>query len=148
MTRYILLLGGNLGDPGKALAMARCHIAAQVGRIVSESSEMWTSPVGNGVTRDFLNQALIVETEMDPEQLLDSLENIERKMGRDKPACTRWNIEDRVYSDRIIDIDIEYADFSCCGRFDGRWNSERLSIPHRAADKRDYVARLVSELEL
>jgi len=146
MTRYILLLGGNLGDSEKALDTAIRFVRATVGAVVAESSRLLTSAIGKGLSGDFLNQALLVESSLSPEQLLDAVESIERKMGRDKPVSVEWDVADRVFSDRIIDIDIALADFAGGSDFKGEWHSSRLSIPHRALNERPFVGQLISEL--
>lgn len=146
MIRYILLLGGNIGDSNAALDKATEYIKTEAGTVLAFSPRIWTAAIGKGVTRDFLNQALLIESSLDPEELLDVLEAIERKMGRDKPLAVNWNVDNREYSDRIIDIDIAYVDFFGGNDFSGHWESPRLVIPHRAINERSYIGQLVSKI--
>lgn len=146
MKRYILLLGGNLDNPEISLDTACRYIGSEVGTILSSSPRIWTPPIGKGLTRDFLNQALLIESNMGPEELLDAVETIERKMGRQKPTLVEWNIQNRIFSDRIIDIDIAFADFSAGNEFKDEWHSSRLSIPHRAINERPFIGQLVSKI--
>ena len=47
----------------------------------------------------FLNKVILIETNYTPAELLQVLQNIEKILGRIKS-------KNKVYSDRIIDIDI------------------------------------------
>lgn len=77
----------------------------------------------------FLNAVLEVETSLDPVELLDTLQLIERNMGRVK-------LIDK--GPRIIDLDIIM--FS-----DTVLQTERLTIPHPLAHEREFVLRPLAE---
>lgn len=144
MIKYVLLLGSNLGDPYKNLDGATELIKSLAGNIVWESDAIETEPIGDGVHNKFLNKALMIESELEPEPLLDILENIERKLGRNKPLRTNWNIENRIFEDRLIDVDIALMDLSGGKSFKDEWHSERLCIPHRALSSRPFVSLLLN----
>jgi 2-amino-4-hydroxy-6-hydroxymethyldihydropteridine diphosphokinase len=97
--RVILLLGGNEGDVAAALAAARERVRESVGPIAARSSVHRTAPWGNFDTpqQDFLNQALIVETTLSPEELLDTTQRIEQELGRGRSPflifhSAPWNV--------------------------------------------------------
>ena len=101
MSEHVYLgLGSNLGrggDRAAGLAVAREQIAA-LGEIGRVSSIYESAPWGVELPQpDYLNQVLELQTELDVVQLLLTLQEIEREMGRGphEPG-----------EPRIIDIDI------------------------------------------
>ncbi len=148
MINYVLLLGSNLGNSRYYLCQAMLEIGNNVGPILRKSEILITDPIGEGVRNRFHNQAVIVRTELDPESLLDRIEDIERKLGRKKQSTSDWNNEGRVYEDRTIDIDIVMMDVKGENCYDDRWSSERLLIPHKAISTRPFVKTLLSSLSV
>jgi 2-amino-4-hydroxy-6-hydroxymethyldihydropteridine diphosphokinase len=100
-------------------------------RVVRTSSFYDTAPVGPPQPR-FLNAACAVETTLSPEELLDAVHRIEDDMGRRRDPQSRWG-------PRNIDIDLVF-----CG--DRVIDSERLTVPHREAHKREFVMRPMAEI--
>lgn len=74
----------------------------------------------------FLNAVILIETELSPIELLQTLQVIENELGRvDKT-------QNSIYKDRIIDLDILL--------YEGvQMNSEVLKIPHPYMKERDFV---------
>ena len=96
-TRVFLGLGSNLGDRAENLARARRQIA-ELGRIGRYSSVYETDPWGVEIPQDdFLNQVVELWTSLDVLQLLFTLQEIERDLGREQHG---------VGEPRTIDIDI------------------------------------------
>ncbi|MBK9176061.1 MAG: 2-amino-4-hydroxy-6-hydroxymethyldihydropteridine diphosphokinase [Flavobacteriales bacterium] len=95
----LLLLGGNLGSPKENLGRAESMIAASAGRIIARSRDHWTRPWGFVDDRLFLNRAVLLESVMEPLELLGELLSIEIALGRHR------NTEQR-YEARTLDIDI------------------------------------------
>jgi 2-amino-4-hydroxy-6-hydroxymethyldihydropteridine diphosphokinase len=85
-TAYIAL-GSNLaspaGSPRQTLDAAILRLA-ELGRVTAQSSYYSTDPVGYADQPAFLNAAIALETELDPQTLLDRLLTIERDFGRDR----------------------------------------------------------------
>lgn len=98
-SELVVLLGGNVGDPPRTLALAQGQIEARIGRIVSHSRDHWTAPWGFTDPRLFLNRALLLETGLTPTDVLAECLAIERLLGRERPA-------DGAPVSRNIDIDI------------------------------------------
>jgi len=86
--------------------------------------------------REFLNQVVAFEKEIEPLALLETCQQIERELGR-KAHKTRFDASGtRIYSDRTIDIDI-----LTMGAV--KMATERLTLPHPQCRERPYVAELV-----
>lgn len=85
MTVY-LLLGGNIGPVRENLQRAREMIADRVGRVAG-ASRVYRSPAWGFESPDpFYNQALAVETAMAPDEVMRTLLDIERLLGRRRDA--------------------------------------------------------------
>ncbi|MEN9430062.1 MAG: 2-amino-4-hydroxy-6-hydroxymethyldihydropteridine diphosphokinase [Pseudomonadota bacterium] len=96
-----LLIGSNLGDKTTYLKNAGSYIQQQCGQIVKQSSFYETEPWGFTEQPSFLNQALCIQTELAPAQLMHTLLQIESKMGRTREL---------KMGPRIIDLDILQID--------------------------------------
>ncbi|NDK56649.1 2-amino-4-hydroxy-6-hydroxymethyldihydropteridine diphosphokinase [Pontibacter fetidus] len=114
MPNLYLLLGGNLGNRTLYLQQARETIAAKVGTIVQASAIYETAAWGKTDQPSFLNQVLEVETILTPEQVLQTINQIEHDLGRER--LEHWGA-------RVIDIDILFYD-------DLVQQTQRLTIPH------------------
>lgn len=143
MARAILTTGGNMGDRLRNLDAARCMIAERAGEIVAMSSVRESEPWGEMEENaaSFLNQLVIVETPLAPEQLLDALQEIERDLGRIRNISGgNKNGEGvRKYLSRTMDIDIIFYGDACI-------RSPRLTIPHPLAEQREFVLALAAEV--
>ena len=126
MATVYLGLGTNLGNKEENLNTAVEKIKEKIGEVTSLSSFLETAPWGFESENGFLNAALCVETQLNPHQVLSILKEIELEMGRTSKSVNR------VYSDRIIDIDILLYD-------DLILNTEDLVIPHPLMTERDFV---------
>ncbi|HEX4006169.1 MAG TPA: 2-amino-4-hydroxy-6-hydroxymethyldihydropteridine diphosphokinase [Acidobacteriaceae bacterium] len=133
-TAYIGL-GANLpsraGAPAQTLAAATADLAA-AGRVTARSSLYATEPVGYAAQPAFVNAALRLETELDPEALLDRLLEIERTYGRERAA-------DLPKGPRTLDLDLLSMD-------DLLLSSPRLTLPHPALAERRFVLAPLAEI--
>src|SRR5262249_3583240 len=95
-----------------------------------------TEPAGQVLgQRGFSNACVRVETELDPEGLLDACKAVERALGRElegSPGYVR-------HGPRPIDVDLLLLG-------DREYTSERLTLPHREVTSRRFV--LIPLLEL
>lgn len=129
----ILALGSNKGDRTAHLDEASRRINERVGKVIARARYIETKAEGYDGA-DYLNGALSVETRLTPLELLDACKSIEREMGR-----TRDSRDAGQYEDRAIDIDIIlYGDTTM--------TTDRLTIPHPRAARRDFVIRPLKEL--
>ncbi|MEK6398739.1 MAG: 2-amino-4-hydroxy-6-hydroxymethyldihydropteridine diphosphokinase [Terriglobus sp.] len=78
-----IALGSNLGDRESTLSHA-AESLARLGRVVAVSPWLQTAPVGYANQPDFLNGAVVLETQQPPDELLQALLQIERNHGRDR----------------------------------------------------------------
>lgn len=101
--RAAVALGSNLdsefGDRETNLETAVARMAA-LGRVVAISPFFDTEPVGSVAQGRFLNGAVLLETELGPEELLHELLAVELGMGRDRSAAA---VEK---GPRVIDLDL------------------------------------------
>lgn len=103
--KALIALGSNqssrFGDPREIVEKATESIAQELVRNVVRSRLFQTPffPVGMGA--DFVNAAVLVETELSAEDLLAVLHRIEAAFGRQR--ATRW-------ADRTLDLDLVLID--------------------------------------
>lgn len=140
MASLALLLGGNCGDMVATFEGVRRAIESRVGEIVAQSSLLKSEPWGFDCEDIFSNQALIVECDMEPLELLDVLQAIEHQWGRDRKTEAKIKeTSGERYTSRAIDIDIIlYGDRVV--------QSERLQIPHPLMQERMFVLKPLAQV--
>jgi 2-amino-4-hydroxy-6-hydroxymethyldihydropteridine diphosphokinase len=125
-------LGSNIGDRRSHLLAAVAALPAHGVEVTRSSSTYETEPVGLVLDQPaFLNACLQIETELDPEDLLDACKATEREVGRTAGGPR--------HGPRVIDVDLLLLG-------DVQYESERLALPHREVSSRRFV--LVPLLEL
>ncbi|MFZ0038472.1 MAG: 2-amino-4-hydroxy-6-hydroxymethyldihydropteridine diphosphokinase [Candidatus Acidiferrales bacterium] len=130
MNTVYLSLGSNVGDREANLVRAIDELASRGARIVRQSSFYETEPLEIRDQAWFLNCVVEAETELDPQQLLETLLEIEIDMGR------RRSIK---YGPRNIDIDILLFGVSVV-------NTPDLMIPHPRMAERRFVLVPMNEI--
>ena len=136
MEDVFLGLGTNLGDREKHLSDAIELIKNAIGVVKKCSSIIETESWGFKST-PFLNQVILVSTDLTPLQLMKELQLIETKMGR--ISKTNHHVQNVVYADRPIDIDILIYGLQ-------KIENEHLTIPHPRMFERDFVLIPLKEL--
>ena len=125
-----LLLGTNLGDKTANLDLAVEYLSNAVGKISELSKIYKTAAWGKHDQPAFFNQVIRLATSLAPEVLMDSLLEIETKIGRRR--FEKWG-------ERIIDIDILfYADQVV--------RTENLLIPHPEIQNRRFTLFPLAEI--
>lgn len=129
-----IALGANLGDMSKTLETAVEMMGDLPGVSVLRVSQMIrTKPVGGPSGQgDYLNGAVAIETSLAPDELLAVLQDIERKLGRDRPSQERWG-------SRTCDLDILLIDNVIM-------DSPSLTIPHPRMHQRQFVLAPLNEI--
>jgi 2-amino-4-hydroxy-6-hydroxymethyldihydropteridine diphosphokinase len=123
--RFILGLGGNLGDRAQHVALALEGLSRLAGTEVLGVSEAYeTDPVGYADQPQFLNVCAALASTLDPESLLTETMKIEHAAGR-----VRSGPRD---GPRTLDIDLLLWR-------EGAWSSPRLEIPHPRWKSRGFV---------
>lgn len=130
MERAFIGLGSNVGDREAALAEAVRRLETEVGPVVLRSSIYRTDPVEVVDQAEFLNQAVGVETALDPAALLDRLLSIERAMGR---------VRARDKGPRTIDLDLLLHGDRIVQR-------AGLEVPHPRLHLRRFVLEPLAEI--
>lgn len=129
--RAYIACGSNMGDR-KAHLDAAVHALRQDQkcRVLRVSDWMETTPYGGVEQDNFLNGALSVETLYAPEELLEALQEIEKREYRERRV--HWG-------PRTLDLDILL--------YEGRvMDTERLTIPHRDMQNRDFVLKPLAQI--
>lgn len=120
--RAVLALGSNLGDRQWQL-MSAAEALNEVGEVVAFSSFLENRAVGGPPQPDYLNAVLILDTQLEPEELLRVCQGIEQIFGRTREV--QWG-------PRTLDIDL----ISCDQQI---MDSETLTLPHPRAHVRHFV---------
>lgn len=129
--RVFVALGSNLGDRDAHLAAARSALAGLPDtRLLGASAIEETAPLGGLAQPPYLNQMVLLETELEPHQLLAALQAIEAARGRERTG--HW-------APRTLDLDI--VAFG-----ERRVHDLDLVIPHPELPRRDFWRRELSEL--
>ena len=132
MKTAIVALGSNLGDRELTLRRA-LHEIGKVMRIVRVSSIRETKPVDAPAgSPDFLNMVVAGHTRLRPEELLDQLQAIEKKLGRRRGQRN---------APRTIDLDLILYGAQ-------RVRTKRLTVPHPRYRNRAFVMEPLRELGL
>ena len=123
-------IGSNMGNPTvnceKAIGLLYSLPGIQV---IARSSLYESEPVG-GIDQDwFINAAVALRTDLNPEELLHALLKIEHDLGRQRRE--KWG-------PRIIDLDLLTYD-------DRVMHSPALTLPHPEMIKRRFVLLPLSE---
>ncbi|MFX2610605.1 2-amino-4-hydroxy-6-hydroxymethyldihydropteridine diphosphokinase [Enterobacter mori] len=125
MTLAYIAIGSNLASP-----LEQVNAAVQAlgeiphSRIVAVSSFYRTPPLGPQDQPDYLNAAVVLDTDLDAETLLDNTQRIELQQGRVRKA-ERWG-------PRTLDLDLMLFGNEII-------NTERLTVPHYDMKNRGFM---------
>jgi 2-amino-4-hydroxy-6-hydroxymethyldihydropteridine diphosphokinase len=130
-----IALGSNLnsefGDREANLEEAVQRIGG-LGEVRAVSSFYDTKPVGFLEQPRFLNGALVLETELEPVELMRELLGVERAMGREREGAI-------AKGPRVIDLDLLlYGDVVM--------STEELTLPHPEMQARRFVLEPLAEI--
>lgn len=132
MNEAYLCLGGNIGDREKALKLALLKINEVVGEIYSYSGIYETEAWGVDNQQAYLNQCIKIKTTLLPGDLIKTLLDIEKDLGRERNF-------DHTYEPRTLDIDILFYNNLIIER-------EHLVIPHPRLHLRNFVLIPLNEI--
>ncbi|MEM7071818.1 MAG: 2-amino-4-hydroxy-6-hydroxymethyldihydropteridine diphosphokinase [Pseudomonadota bacterium] len=125
----LLASGSNMHDPIQAIKTANGFIKKQFDVIkcagLYRSKAMYETDQA-----DFVNSALMIKTNLQPEALLKTLKSLEQKIGR---------VKSYRFGPRLIDLDIIYYG-------DQKIELEHLMIPHPRRLERNFVMIPLSEI--
>lgn len=123
---YAIAIGSNRphGRHGRPTGV----VEAAVARLDEEfdlfdASPIILNPAHGGAGRDFANAVALVESDLNPPEMLQRLKRIEREFGRRRGR--RWG-------PRVLDLDVALWS-------GGKFRSRRLKIPHSQLAHRSFV---------
>ena len=127
-----LILGSNLGD-SKALVAEAVRAIEDLPhtKLLRSSTLKMTKPYGYTEQPDFVNQVILVDTDLAPTRLLAELQKIELDMGR---------VREQKWGPRTIDIDILLME-------DQILDTPELRVPHEDFHNRAFALELLCEID-
>jgi 2-amino-4-hydroxy-6-hydroxymethyldihydropteridine diphosphokinase len=125
-----LLLGSNIEPRHLFLETARQHLKENALNIICRSSLFETAAWGKQDQPNFLNQAIAVETNLSPPELLRIVKAIETATGRQQRET--WGA-------REIDIDILLMENVV-------WKDDTLQVPHPLLHQRRFALTPLNEI--
>ncbi len=131
MNTAVIAFGSNLENPIAQVQNALAAVAAlpQIGSLKT-SSLYRTAPVGYAEQPDFINAVSVVETSYAALELLQQLQQIEQRFGRQRSFRN---------APRTLDLDIiDYAQTAS--------NAPELQLPHPRAYERSFVMLPLAEI--
>ena len=131
MTVAYVGLGANIGEPRRQIeaAIAELNKLPDTNSVVA-SRFYRSAPVGYLNQPDFLNAVAQLDTGLPPETLLDRLQEIENRHGRERPFAG---------APRTLDLDLLlYGDETI--------TSARLTVPHPRMHERAFVLKPLLEI--
>ena len=139
-----IALGSNLASPwGDREANLREAVGrvARLGEVRGVSSFHDTAPVGTTEQPRFLNGAMLLETALEPVELMRALLAIERAMGRDRAVVTDAEQSGvaPIKGPRTIDLDLLLMG-------DVVLDTHELTLPHPAMAERRFVLEPLAEI--
>jgi 2-amino-4-hydroxy-6-hydroxymethyldihydropteridine diphosphokinase len=123
---YAIAIGSNrphgrYGRPPRVVEAAVARLDEDFG-LFDASPIILNRPIGDS-GRDFANAVALVESDLEPPEMLRKLKAIERDFGR-RPG--------RLWGPRVLDLDIVVWS-------GGRFHSRLLAIPHPQLGRRGFV---------
>lgn len=126
-----IALGSNMGESLAILEGAIKSLEKTPGiTIKAKSSWYRTAPVGGPSQPDYLNGAAILEVQLSPQKLLETLLNIEQEFGR---------VRQEHWGPRTLDLDVLLFD-------DLILETPDLQIPHPRMTQRAFVLVPLAEI--
>lgn len=130
MSLVYLILGGNRGNREEIFLSAIELVTKHIG-IISSLSAIYESESWGFKSENFINQVIILKSELNPNEILKCCQEIEQTLGRIRKTGN--------YEARTIDIDILYIDALIL-------NTVNLTIPHPKIADRRFVLVPLSEI--
>jgi 2-amino-4-hydroxy-6-hydroxymethyldihydropteridine diphosphokinase len=130
---YAIAIGSNrrhgrFGRPPQVVEAAIARLDQEFG--LFDASPIMLNPAHGGAGRDFANSVALVESDLDPPEMLKRLKALEREFGRRRGK--RWG-------PRVLDLDIALWS-------GGKFRSRRLTVPHPELVKRGFVLQPLSAI--
>ena len=137
-----LLIGGNQGDRVSLLMQAIIEIASRIGTVSAASSLYETEPWGFEAEQNFLNQALVVDTDLAAEEVLQRALEIEKDLGRVRSEPSDIQNSKFIihnYTSRPMDIDLIFYNNDIV-------DTPALQLPHPRMHLRRFVLQPLAQI--
>ncbi len=135
MARVFIGIGSNVGDRHEYVRLAQRGLGEMPGTRVKALSRIYeTQSVGPIPQGEYLNAVAELETPLDPYDLLDGLEAIERETGRvPRDERVKWgprtlDLDVLLYGNRVI-------------------SSDELIVPHPLMHERWFVLKPLADID-
>ncbi len=129
--KYVLGVGTNLGNKRENIANCIDSINLLPYTDVLMCSGIYeTEPVGYARQDNFLNCVLLVESRLEPHEMLGFCLGVECGFGRKRGIAN---------GPRILDIDVLYAE-------DKKINTQNLTVPHPRITERRFVLQPLCDI--
>jgi 2-amino-4-hydroxy-6-hydroxymethyldihydropteridine diphosphokinase len=132
MEKVFVLQGSNEGDRKEILDLSLIELTKRVGGVLSVSSVYESEPWGFEAKQWFLNRIVVLESALDPLNILEILLTIESEFGRKR-------IADGRYHTRTLDLDILLINQQIL-------SLPTLTIPHPQLQNRRFTLWPLAEL--
>ncbi len=131
--RVYIGLGSNLDDPAAQTKRAFAELAElSQTRMLARSHLYKSKPLGPQDQPDYLNAVAVLETQLEPLDLLHRLRALEERHGRRRAGERHWG-------PRSLDLDILlYGDI--------RMQTPELTLPHPGVHERSFVLYPLEEV--
>ena len=121
-TNYYIALGTNVGNYINNFSNAILELK-KIGQVVKMANIYKSKPYGYLKQNFFYNSMVCLKSEMLPNQLINKIQLVERKLQKNKRI---------INGPRKIDLDIIFSDQNV-------FKNNNLIIPHPRAQERDFV---------
>ncbi|MGQ3012310.1 MAG: 2-amino-4-hydroxy-6-hydroxymethyldihydropteridine diphosphokinase [Flavobacteriales bacterium] len=129
--RYLVLAGGNIGDTRQLIGDAFSRME-QLGTIIRRSAFYRSEPWGFESDQSFINAAVLLESALAPEDLLQELLLLEKTAGRVRSG-------NMGYTSRTLDLDMLFAGNLV-------YSSKALEVPHPRMHIRKFALLPAAEI--
>jgi 2-amino-4-hydroxy-6-hydroxymethyldihydropteridine diphosphokinase len=130
MINVFLLLGSNLGDRNAFMQQAIVHIEIDIAPVLQASDVYETQSWGKANAPDYLNQVLLLQTDLPAQTVLKKILAIELILGRRREE--KWG-------SRTIDIDILFYG-------DAVIDEPNLKVPHPEMHRRRFTLEPLAQI--
>ena len=125
-----MAFGANLGDAQATVLQAIQDVGALASTQLQKASSLYASAPLEATGPEFVNAVAIYSTNLPPLDLLDALQNLENKAGRERPFPN---------APRTLDLDLIWYD-------NVELDSPRLTLPHPRWRERAFVLVPLAEI--
>lgn len=129
-TRAYVAVGANLGDARATVAQALLDLDDLPQTSVVARSSLYRSAPFEANGPDFINAVVALDTALDAPALLDALQQLEQRAGRERPyrnAPRTLDLDLILHGDTVLD-------------------TPTLTLPHPRMDARAFVLRPLAEI--